>query len=164
MKRLTIAATIAGTFAATLISGWALAGQPSGAGNEGRSGGHPGGRRGPPPEAIAACKASNTGDVCSFESPHGSLKGTCFAPDTEHPLACRPKGPPPPPQAAVDACEGLSSGEACLFEGKNGDVEGTCFTPNKGGADDRHPLACRPTNPPPGARGGQRPAFELEGE
>ncbi len=54
--------------------------------------------RGPPPEALAACKALKSGQDCGFTSPHGAVKGSCFAPEGR-PLACRPKdGPPPAPK------------------------------------------------------------------
>jgi hypothetical protein len=55
--------------------------------------------RGPPPEALAACKALKGGQDCSFTSPHGAVKGSCFAPEGK-PLACRPKDAPgqTPPQ------------------------------------------------------------------
>lgn len=46
--------------------------------------------RGPPPEAIAACKSKAMNDSCSFTSPHGAETGTCWQPDASKPLACRP--------------------------------------------------------------------------
>ncbi len=59
--------------------------------------------------------------------------------------------PPRPPAEALEACEELEAGDACSFEGRNDEtVEGTCFTPG----DDK-PLACRPSNPPPGREGGE---------
>jgi hypothetical protein len=52
-------------------------------------------RRGPPPEALAACKGKSSGTECSFQSPHGdNVSGTCFAPKTDLPLGCRPSHPP----------------------------------------------------------------------
>jgi hypothetical protein len=55
-----------------------------------------GGHRGPPPEALAACKGRAAGDSCSFSSPHGdSVSGTCFTPDSSKPVACKPAGGPP---------------------------------------------------------------------
>lgn len=49
------------------------------------------GRRGPPPEALAACQGASAGDACSFEGRRGEdVTGTCFARD-ERPLACRPE-------------------------------------------------------------------------
>jgi hypothetical protein len=45
--------------------------------------------RGPPPEALAACKSLARGAACTFTSPHGAETGTCFAPE-DKPLACRP--------------------------------------------------------------------------
>jgi hypothetical protein len=44
---------------------------------------------GPPPEALAACKSKKAADPCSFTSPHGSVSGSCWAPE-DRPLACRP--------------------------------------------------------------------------
>jgi hypothetical protein len=47
-------------------------------------------RRGPPPEALAACQSHKLNDKCIFSSPRGTENGTCFQPDASHPLACRP--------------------------------------------------------------------------
>jgi hypothetical protein len=52
-----------------------------------------GGPRKPPPEALDACKALSSGQACSFTSPHGDVKGTCWAPEGK-PLACKPSGAP----------------------------------------------------------------------
>ena len=49
----------------------------------------------PPPEALAACKSLSSGQECSFTSPHGTMTGTCWAPEGK-PLACRPKNAPGP--------------------------------------------------------------------
>lgn len=52
-------------------------------------------RRGPPPEALAACKGKSAGTECSFQSPRGdTVSGTCFAPKADLPLGCRPSHPP----------------------------------------------------------------------
>jgi hypothetical protein len=56
------------------------------------------GRRGPPPEAIEACEGLGSGDACGFDSPHGYLEGSCWAPSEELPLACRPADAPEPPR------------------------------------------------------------------
>jgi hypothetical protein len=49
------------------------------------------GRRGPPPdEAIVACEGLSEGDACSFESPRGTVTGTCVAPPSTTTLACAP--------------------------------------------------------------------------
>ena len=60
--------------------------------------------RGPPPEALAACKTLASGAACSFTSPRGSVTGTCWAPEGKL-LACRPKNAPvpggPPPQGST---------------------------------------------------------------
>lgn len=53
-----------------------------------------GGPRKPPAEALEVCKASSSGQECSFSSPHGTVKGTCWAPEGK-PLACKPKDAPP---------------------------------------------------------------------
>lgn len=56
---------------------------------------------GPPPEALAACSKLAADQVCSFNSPHGAVTGTCWAP-TGKALACKPKRAPgngmPPPK------------------------------------------------------------------
>lgn len=52
-------------------------------------------RRGPPPEALAACKGKSSGAECSFQSPRGdNVSGTCFAPKSDLPLGCKPSHPP----------------------------------------------------------------------
>lgn len=56
----------------------------------------PGGRGGPPPEAIDACADLSDGDACTFEGRRGdSVIGVCFTPPREEELACRPEGGPP---------------------------------------------------------------------
>jgi hypothetical protein len=52
-----------------------------------------GGPRKPPAEALDACKTLSSGQECSFSSPHGTVKGTCWAPEGK-PLACKPKDAP----------------------------------------------------------------------
>lgn len=52
-----------------------------------------GGPRKPPQEAIDACKSLKSGQECSFSSPHGTVKGSCWAPEGKH-LACKPKNAP----------------------------------------------------------------------
>jgi hypothetical protein len=52
-----------------------------------------GGPRKPPAEALDACKSASSGQDCSFSSPHGTVKGTCWAPGGK-PLACKPKDAP----------------------------------------------------------------------
>lgn len=86
-----------------LATGAALAQQnPPPAGDKGPPGG------GPPPEALAACKSLASGAACTMTTPHGTLTGTCGAPEGK-PLACRPARPPqgqgegngkPPPKPA----------------------------------------------------------------
>jgi hypothetical protein len=55
--------------------------------------------RGPPPEALAACKTSKAGADCSFTQGSRTSKGVCWAPEGKA-LACRPKDMPPPPGGA----------------------------------------------------------------
>jgi hypothetical protein len=52
-------------------------------------------RRGPPPEAVAACKSLAAGTACSVTLSSNTLKGSCWAPEGM-PLACRPAGAPVP--------------------------------------------------------------------
>lgn len=66
------------------------------AGAQSPAGPPPGGHRGPPPEALAACKTAKAGADCSFTHDSRTLKGSCWAPEGR-PLACRPKDAPPPP-------------------------------------------------------------------
>lgn len=47
----------------------------------------------PPAEALASCKSLSSGNDCSFTSPHGTVTGTCWAPEGK-PLACKPKNAP----------------------------------------------------------------------
>lgn len=68
-------------------------GGSGGARNGERPEGGPGGHRGPPPEAIAACEKLRSGDTCRFESPRGAETGVCWAP-AQKPLACKPDHPP----------------------------------------------------------------------
>lgn len=83
-------------FVSSLV--WA---QPSGAppAKSGQQQQQPPQHRGPPQEALDACKALKSGQECSFTSPRGAVKGSCFAPEGR-PLACRPKDAPSGPPAA----------------------------------------------------------------
>ncbi len=54
----------------------------------------PGGHRGPPPEALAACEGKTAGTRCSFNHADRAVEGSCFTPGNDLPLACRPEGPP----------------------------------------------------------------------
>lgn len=73
-------------------------GQPPGE-HEGQGGHH----RGPPPEALAACKGLQAGADCSFTGRERTVSGSCFAPP-DRPLACRPKdGGKHPPEGPLDA-------------------------------------------------------------
>jgi hypothetical protein len=92
-----------GLFYALALTSTLLCAQPTGAPPEnGQRQQH----RGPPQEALDACKSLKVGQDCNFTSPHGAVKGSCFAPEGR-PLACRPKdapkdgqkdGPPPTPK------------------------------------------------------------------
>ena len=64
------------------------------------AGGKEQGRRGPPQEALAACKSLSTGDACSFTA-RETHQGTCQAlggksASEGKPLACRPSDAPDP--------------------------------------------------------------------
>jgi len=74
-----------------LAAATASAQAPGGQGGGGTGGGE---HRGPPPEALAACKSLVSGAECSFTTERGSRKGTCWAPEGK-PLACKPAGGPP---------------------------------------------------------------------
>ncbi|MBK1724782.1 hypothetical protein [Thiocystis violacea] len=55
-----------------------------------------GGRRGPPPEAIAACDGKSAQDSCSFTGRHDdTITGTCSTLADSDQLACEPEGGPP---------------------------------------------------------------------
>ena len=73
-----------------MIAFWmpALFAQPQGAPPDGA-------RRGPPAEALAACKSLDAGKACSFTVGQATMTGTCWAPQGL-PLACRPKDAPEP--------------------------------------------------------------------
>lgn len=58
----------------------------------GAQGGPGGEHRGPPPEALAACKGLKADAACGFTSPHGAVQGRCWAPP-DKPLACKPEHP-----------------------------------------------------------------------
>ena len=60
-------------------------GPPRGSGMSGTPG-----RRGPPAEAVAACRNRRDGENCSFRAPHGTISGTCRALGNE--TACVPAG------------------------------------------------------------------------
>lgn len=78
------------TFAITIIlltTTFAHAKPPEGDGNRGAKG-----HRGPPPEAIEACSNESAGADCSFTGGRGEESGTCFTPDENKPLACKPQG------------------------------------------------------------------------
>jgi len=56
-----------------------------------------GGHRGPPPEAVEACKEIADGEACAVTLGGDTLDGTCAkGPDGNGPLACRPTRMPAP--------------------------------------------------------------------
>jgi len=130
----------------------ALAGEALGAEPEG------GPRRGPPPEAFAACEDKAAGDDCTVSLPDREVQGECVAPPPDAPddrLVCRPDDMPPPPDGrcppgppppeAVEACEGHDAGDACTVTVDGRDpLDGIC-TPPPGGREG--PLACAPPLP-----------------
>ena len=61
-------------------------------------------RRGPPPEAIAACADASQGDSCSFTGRQGEdLQGSCITPPrASDELACLPQGMRPPEHKSED--------------------------------------------------------------
>jgi hypothetical protein len=45
----------------------------------------------PPKESMQACEGKKSGVACSFTGRQGEkIEGTCFAPDSEKPLGCKP--------------------------------------------------------------------------
>ena len=95
----------------------------------------------PPQEALDACADLVRGASCSVETPHGTLEGTCVAPEGL-PLACMPAHPPgdrrgPPPEA-LNACTGHAPESSCLVETPHGSLSGFCHAP------EGRPLACVP--------------------
>jgi len=91
-------------------------------------------RDGPPEEALAACEGVETGVTCSFETPFGSIDGTCSAgPDGSGQVVCRPEwdgeGRPGGRRGGEEAratCEGRATDATCSFEAPFGSITGTC--------------------------------------
>lgn len=111
----------------------------------------PEGHRGPPQEALDACKGLRDGDTCSFSVDEHDVKGSCRACPRDGTLACAPADLPRgrgmgahrgPPQEAVAACSGLAAGAACSFTFDGRALDGTC----RGPAD--KPAACAPDGMP----------------
>lgn len=104
-------------------------------------------RRGPPPEAIAACAELEEGDECTVKFGEKTLEGTCKAgPSDDDPLACMPEGGRPmgPPPEALEACADLEVGDACTVELHDRSITGTC----REGRGDDEGLVCMPDRPP----------------
>ncbi len=98
----------------SLIAFSAFAQAPGGgSGQTGQGQGGPGGgHRGPPPEAIEACKSKAAGAACTFVGRQGEqLTGTCFQPPS------RPEGAP--------------SGQGA--QGQQGQSRPMACRPNRGG-------------------------------
>ncbi len=99
---------------------------------------------GPPPEALAACEGRSAGASCSVTTPHGTMSGTCGAPEGRA-LACMPARPPgderghrgPPPEA-LDACVDHAIESACSVTTPDGTMNGFCHGP------EGRALACVP--------------------
>jgi hypothetical protein len=133
MAKLKIAGSL---FGLTMVLG--LVGLASAANSE---------RRGPPPEAIAACEDQSEGDACSVEFRGRTVEGTCMAgPNGDEPLACMPEGgrPQGPPPEAFDACDGADEGDACSVEMPDRTVTGVC----REARGDEDGLVCVPDRPP----------------
>lgn len=104
-------------------------------------------RRGPPPEAIAACEDKSEGDACSVEFRGRTIDGKCVnGPSADDALACMPEGgrPPGPPPEAIEACEGLDEGDTCEVELHDRTVTGVC----RQGRGESAGLVCLPDRPP----------------
>lgn len=111
----------------------------------------PGGHRGPPAEALAACNGLSNGTACGFTLDGKNLTGTCRNGPGGDAAACMPEGMNHRglPQEAVTACSGQSSGATCSFTHGERTVEGTCRSGPRGGDT----LACAPTGGPGAHRG-----------
>ena len=70
-----------------LLGVWLMLGASLGASAQG-----PGG--GPPPAAFAACEGQHEGGACTFEAPHGQVRGSCRRMREPAPV-CVPDGAPP---------------------------------------------------------------------
>lgn len=112
----------------------------------------PGGRRGPPAEALSACSGLSNGTACGFTLDGKNLTGTCRTGPGGEAAACMPEGGHHrgPPQEAVTACSGQTSGATCSFTHGERTVEGTCRSGPHGGDT----LACAPAGGPGGGHRG----------
>ena len=61
---------------------------PSGSSDRGPGAGGPGGRGGPPQEALTACSGKRDGASCSFTTPRGKISGSCRS--IQSSVACVP--------------------------------------------------------------------------
>jgi hypothetical protein len=75
-----------------MVPAWAQS--PGGMGG-GMGNGMGGGMQGPPPEASQACQGKSQGSSCSFETPRGTMQGTCGSPPGMSLSLCMPQGGPP---------------------------------------------------------------------
>ena len=85
-----------GVLALSVLLALGVAAQPAAPAKSDAGNTPPEQHRGPPPEALAACKALASGAACGFTGPRGAMKGSCFAPEGK-PLACRPAHGPQGP-------------------------------------------------------------------
>lgn len=94
------------------VIGLALVTPASAFDDEGRRG--RGGRRGPPPEAIAACEGQAEGVECTVVTPRGDeIAGSCETRPAQ--LVCVPEGGPPRGRPPCGERPGLD--ETLDFEG-----------------------------------------------
>jgi hypothetical protein len=107
-----------------------------------RAGDQHGERRGPPPQAIDACKDKKAGDTCQVAFPDHKVDGKCAPRRNGDQLVCRPEhGRRQPPPAAYEACASKKADDACEVTFRDRKLTGKC------GAMDDGKLACRPARP-----------------
>ncbi len=104
--------------------------------------------RGPPPQALEACKGQSGGAACTFTLGDKTVTGICASGRSDE-LACRSADGGPgghhlgPPPEAREACKSVALGAACSFTGRGRGVSGTCEQ-----GPDGEGLACRPAGRP----------------
>ncbi|MGC4121445.1 MAG: hypothetical protein QM765_44095 [Myxococcales bacterium] len=110
------------------------------------------GHRGPPQQALDACKNLRDGDTCSFDHDGREVKGSCRTGPDGGAMGCAPadlprhgghRGAMQPPLEALAACASLKVGDSCSFAFDGRTMNGTC----RGPAD--KPAACAPNDLPP---------------
>jgi len=95
MKRTLLTISLVSILVISIISPLWIWAQPSRQGGRSQQGRQQGGMQGrpqggPPPEALNACQSKQDGDSCQFESPHGTISGTCQT--IRNQMACVPEG------------------------------------------------------------------------